>query len=72
MKEPLVYEISAPGRCGVEMPEPDADKAIAALHDKILDGRAIHVHEGRQKVHGLASPEQVLRNTTSKYPMVLT
>ena len=27
MKEPLVYEMSAPGRCGVEMPEPDVPLA---------------------------------------------
>jgi len=27
MTEPLVYEISAPGRCGVEMPEPDVPLA---------------------------------------------
>jgi len=27
MREPLVYEISAPGRCGVRMPEPDVPLA---------------------------------------------
>ena len=27
MKEPLVYEISAPGRCGLRMPEPDVPLA---------------------------------------------
>jgi cold-inducible RNA-binding protein len=46
----------------VEMIEPEADKAIAALHGKELDGRTIDVHEGRQKVHGLASPEHVVRD----------
>ncbi len=40
----------------IEMAEPDADRAIATLHGKILDGRAILIHEARQKVHGLASP----------------
>lgn len=46
----------------IEMADPDADKAIATLHDKVLDGRIIHVHEGRQKVHALASAEHVLPN----------
>jgi RNA recognition motif-containing protein len=46
----------------IEMAEPEADKAIAELHGKILDGRAINVHEGRQKVHGLASPGHLVRN----------
>lgn len=46
----------------IEMAEPEADKAIATLHGKVLDGRAINVHEGRQKVHGFASPEHLLRN----------
>lgn len=45
----------------IEMAEPEADQAIAAVDGKILDGRAINVHEGRQKVHGLASPEHVSR-----------
>ena len=45
----------------IEMAEPEADTAIAALQGKVLDGRAINVHEGRQKVHGLASPEHVVR-----------
>jgi hypothetical protein len=44
------------------MTESEADKAIAELHGKILDGRAINVHEGRQKVHGLASPEHLHRD----------
>jgi len=46
----------------IEMAEAEADTAIATLDGKILDGRAIHIHEGRQKVHGLASPEHVTRN----------
>jgi RNA recognition motif-containing protein len=45
----------------IEMADPEAEKAIATLHGKVLDGRAIDVHEGRQKVHGLASPERVIR-----------
>lgn len=46
----------------IEMAEPEADKAIAELDGKVLDGRTVNVHEGRQKVHGLASPEHLLRN----------
>ena len=46
----------------IEMDEPEADRAIATLHGKVLDGQIIHIHEGRQKVHGLASPEDVIRN----------
>lgn len=46
----------------IEMTEPEAEKAIAALRGKILDGRTLDVREGRQKVHGLPSPEQVIRN----------
>lgn len=49
----------------IEMAELEADKAIAELHGKVLDGRAINVHEGRQKVHGLASPEHLLRNDSA-------
>lgn len=49
----------------IEMAEPEADKAIAELHGKVLDGQAIDVHEGRQKVHGLASPENPLQNDAS-------
>ena len=43
----------------IEMDEPEADRAIATLHGKVLDGKAVHIHEGRQKVHGLASPPHV-------------
>ena len=46
----------------IEMTEPEADKAIAALHGKALDGRAVDVHEGRQRVYGPASTEQVIPN----------
>lgn len=46
----------------IEMAESEADKAIAGLHGKVLDGRAINVREGRQKVHGLASQDHVTRN----------
>jgi cold-inducible RNA-binding protein len=49
----------------IEMAEPEADKAIAALDGKNLDGRAIHVHEGRQKVHGIPSPERVTPSDAS-------
>ena len=38
----------------IEMAVPDADRAIATLHGKVLDGQAVHIREGRQKVHGLA------------------
>ena len=41
----------------VEMIEPEADKAIAALDGRVLDGRALDVHEGRPKLHGPSSPE---------------
>ncbi len=34
MQEPLVYEISAPGRCGVRMPEPDVP--LAALPEGLV------------------------------------
>jgi cold-inducible RNA-binding protein len=45
----------------VEMIEPEADKAIASLDGRVLDGRAIDVHEARPKLRGLASPESVIR-----------
>ncbi len=34
MPEPLIYELSAPGRCGVKLPEPDVP--LAALPDDAL------------------------------------
>ena len=48
----------------IEMAESGADKAIAGLHGKVLDGRAINVREGRQKVHGLESPERLVQDDT--------
>jgi len=48
----------------IEMDEPEADRAIATLHGKVLDGQAVHIHEGRQKVHGLASPPHVRNDAT--------
>jgi RNA recognition motif-containing protein len=45
----------------IEMAEAEADRAIAMLHGKVLDGQMVHVHEGRQRVHGLASPEHFIR-----------
>ena len=43
----------------IEMAAPEAERAIATLHGKVLDGQAVDIHEGRQKVHGLASPPHV-------------
>jgi len=45
----------------IEMAEAEADRAIATLHGKVLDGQIIHIHEGPQKVHGLALPERLIR-----------
>ena len=46
----------------IEMAEPEADRAIATLHGRVLDGKVIEVHAGRQKVHGLASPGHAIRH----------
>jgi RNA recognition motif-containing protein len=35
----------------VEMTEAEAEQAIAALNGKIVDGQAINVREGREKLH---------------------
>ena len=35
----------------IEMTDPEADQAIAALDGKLLEGRAIDVHEARPKLH---------------------
>jgi RNA recognition motif-containing protein len=35
----------------VEMADPEADRAIAALNENVVDGRQINVHEGRAKLH---------------------
>ena len=35
----------------VEMADPEADLAIAALHENLVAGRQIDVHEGRAKLH---------------------
>lgn len=40
----------------IEMTDPEADKAIAALDGKVLEGRAIEVHEARPKLHRHAAP----------------
>jgi len=48
----------------IEMPVSDADRAIATLHGKALDGQAVQIREGRQKVHGLASPPHVRNDAT--------
>jgi RNA recognition motif-containing protein len=53
------------GLAFIEMDEPEAAKAVATLHGKVLDGRAIDVHEGRQKVHGLASPGHDIRHAAA-------
>jgi RNA recognition motif-containing protein len=39
----------------VEMADPEADRAIAALHENLVGGRQIDVHEGRAKLHRGAS-----------------
>ncbi len=35
----------------VEMTAAEADRAIAALNENVVDGRQIDVHEGRAKLH---------------------
>jgi cold-inducible RNA-binding protein len=52
----------------IEMGVPEADRAIATLNGKVLDGQAVHIHEGRQKVHGLASPPHVRNDATPDHP----
>ncbi len=52
----------------IEMAAPEADRAIATLHGKVLDGRAVDIHEGRPKVHGLASPSYVQNDATPDHP----
>jgi len=52
----------------VEMAVPEADRAITTLHGKVLDGQAVDIHEGRQKVHGLASPPHVRNDATPDHP----
>jgi RNA recognition motif-containing protein len=41
----------------IEMTDPVADQAIAALDGKLLEGRAINVHEARPKLHRPAGPK---------------
>ena len=52
----------------IEMAEPEADKAIAELNGKVIDGQAIDVHEGRQKVHAQVSPEHVQHEAAPEHP----
>ena len=42
----------------VEMADPEAIQAIAALDGSIVDGRAIKVNEGRPKLHRSAGPPE--------------
>jgi len=42
----------------IEMADPEAEKAIAALTGKLLEGRAIDVHEARPKLHRHAAPKR--------------
>lgn len=41
----------------VEMKEPEAVRAIAALNENVVDGRQIDVHEGRTKLHRARTPD---------------
>ena len=41
----------------IEMMEPEADRAIAALNGRFVDGQAIEVREGRRKLHWGPSAE---------------
>ena len=52
----------------IEMAGAEADRAIATLHGKVLDGQAVHIHEGRQKVHGPASPPRARNDATPDHP----
>jgi cold-inducible RNA-binding protein len=45
----------------VEMMQVEAGRVIAALNGRIVDGQAIEVREGRQKLHRLASPGREIR-----------
>ena len=45
----------------IEMAEPEADNAIAALNGRSLDGREIDVHAGRPKLHRNAAPRPVVQ-----------
>jgi len=42
----------------IEMTDPEADNAIAALDGKVLEGRPIQVHEGRPKLHRHRTPRR--------------
>jgi cold-inducible RNA-binding protein len=46
------------GLAFIEMTDPEADKAIAALDGKLLEGRAIDVHEARPKLHRPAASKR--------------
>jgi RNA recognition motif-containing protein len=52
----------------IEMAVPEADRAIATLQGRMLDGQAVHIHEGRQKVHGPASPSHVRHDAIREHP----
>ncbi len=42
----------------VEMPDAEADRAIAALNGSIVDGRTVEVREGRPKLHPGGTPPE--------------
>jgi RNA recognition motif-containing protein len=42
----------------VEMMDPEADCAIAALNGTVLEGRTVDVHEGRPKLHLVPAPAE--------------
>jgi RNA recognition motif-containing protein len=43
----------------VEMKEAEAEQAIASLDGRVLDGQAIHVREGRPKLHRGVSAQRL-------------
>jgi RNA recognition motif-containing protein len=42
----------------VEMPDAEADRAIAALNGSVVDGRTVDVHAGRPKLHFNGAPRE--------------
>jgi cold-inducible RNA-binding protein len=42
----------------VEMPDDEADRAIAVLNGSTIDGRTVDVHEGRPRLHAGSPPRE--------------